>query len=163
MKPSTVLGFQSTAVNNLRRPWQTFKNGELWYGLTKLGSKRHPLTTKQGNKNFYKGTGSAGMGKLDKYGNFIVNWSKVRTYVVPTGLNQTSLKPLVSPEIPQIESRYVGYADGPKDVELAWKNIKDFIELGENYDYKDLDKTDYLEEFVNPKVVVDELPEEITK
>lgn len=156
MKASSVLNFQSSPVANLRRPWQTFKDGQIWYGLTKLGSKRHQLTSKQGNKHFYKGTGSTGVGKLNNAGNYIMNWSKVRTYVVPTDLYLSNMKPLVSPTTPQIEQRFVGYSDGPKDAELAWKNIVDFIEYGENYDQQDLEKNEYMEEYVNPKVVKDQ-------
>lgn len=150
MKGSQVLSFQQTAVANLRRPWQTFKDGQIWYGQTKLGSKRHPLTTKQGNKHYYKGTGSAGYGKLNQYGQFIVDWAKVRTYVVPADLHSTDLKALVSPHTPQIYQKYVGYPDGAKSAELAWKNTVDFIEYGENYNDQDLEASGYLEEFVNP-------------
>lgn len=164
MRASTVLNFQNTASNALRRPWQTFKDGQIWYGITKLGSKRHPLTTKQGNKHYYKGTRSSGIGSLDKYGSYSVNWSKVRTYVVPTSTSE-GLKALVSGNVPQIKQKFVGYQDGPKDAELAWNNIKKFIELGENYDVVDYEGVDYLQEFINPKVVEDnlELPNEITK
>lgn len=154
MRASSVLNFQASATANLRRPWQTFRDGQIWYGSIKSGSKRHTLTTKQGNKNFYKGTGSSGIGKLNNAGNYIVNWSKVRTYVVPVDLHTTNLKPLVSPNSPQIEQRFIGYKDGPKDGELAWKNIVDFIEYGENYDDQNLES--YKEEYVNPKLVKNE-------
>lgn len=151
MRASQVCHFQSTCVSNLRRPWQTFRDGQIWYGFTTRGSKRHPLTTKQGNKNFYKGTGSTGYGKLNKNGTYIVNWEKVRTYVVPADLYNTELKALVSPNVPEIYQKFVGYEDGVKNPELAWKNIKDFIEFGENYNDQDLEKNEYLEEFVHPK------------
>lgn len=150
MKASRVLSFSETPQKALRRPWQTFRDGQLWYGITNRGSKRHPLTSKQGNKNFYKGTGSSGIGKLDKHGRYIINWEKVRTYVVPGDLHNTELRALVSPNVPQIRQKYTGYWDGPKSPELAWKNIVDFIENGENYDFQDLEANEYFEEYVNP-------------
>lgn len=158
-----MLNFQASVTANLRRPWQTFKDGQIWYGVMKSGSKRHSLTTKQGNKNFYKGTGSTGVGKLNDAGNYIVNWTKVRTYVVPADMHLSNMKALVSPNSPQIQQNYIGYQDGAKDGELAWNNIVDFIEYGENYDNQDIEKNGYKEEYVNPKVVQSdvELPDEI--
>lgn len=78
-----------------------------------------------------------------------MDWSKVRTYVVPPDLQNTELKALVSPNVPQIYQRYIGYSDGPKSAELAWQNVVDFVEHGENYDNRDLEKNDYLEEYIN--------------
>lgn len=153
MRASAVLNFQQSTTANLRRPWQTFRDGQIWYGLTTRGSKRHPLTSKQGNKHYYKGTGSSGYGKLNKAGQYIVNWEKVRTYVVPADLHNTDLKPLVSGNVPQIYQRFEGYSDGIKSPELLWNNIKDFIEYGENYNDQDLEKNNYLEEFIHPDVI----------
>lgn len=158
MKASQVSYFQLSISASLRRPWAKNKDGTLWYGQFKTGTKRHPLTTKQGNKTFYKGTRSAGYGKLNSAGHFIMDWSKVRTYVVPADLNTTELKPLVSPNTPQIWQVYKGYKDGAIDPELAWNNIKDFIEHGVNYsDEGDLEKNDYLIEVVNPKLTESDL------
>lgn len=80
-----------TQINQLLRPWKTFKDGTLFYGTTKNGSKRHPLTSKQGNKNYYKGTRSSGIGSHTAYGKYTINWEKVRTYVVPAGLSNTDV------------------------------------------------------------------------
>lgn len=44
------------------------------------------LTTKDVNKGFYKGTGTGRMGTHDKWGGFKVDYSLVRTYVVPKDL-----------------------------------------------------------------------------
>lgn len=44
------------------------------------------MTTKQTNKGFYKGTGSGSMGRHTEHGGYIIEWDKVRTYVVPGGL-----------------------------------------------------------------------------
>lgn len=153
MRATQILNFQQTATSNLRRPWQTFKDGQIWYGLTTRGSKRHALTTKQGNKHYYKGTGSSGYGFFNKAGKYIINWSRVRTYVVPADLQHTELKALVSPNVPEIYQKYIGYKDGVKSADLAWKNITDFIEYGENYNDQDIEANQYLEEFVNPKIV----------
>lgn len=52
MKVSQVLSFQGSVSSALRRPWQTFRDGTLYYGQLKSGSKRHALTGKQGNKHY---------------------------------------------------------------------------------------------------------------
>lgn len=150
MRTSAVLHFQHSATASLRRPWQTFRDGQIFYGITKTGSKRHPLTTKEGNKHFYKGTRSTGYGRLNKAGQYIVDWLKVRTYVVPADLSSTPLRPLVSSNTPQVRQTFEGYTDGFKDPQLAWDNIKDFIEYGENYNDIDLEKSDFHEKFVSP-------------
>lgn len=85
-----------------------------------------------------------------------MNWSRVRTYVVPADLQTSDLKALVSPNVPEIYQKYVGYDDHAKSADLAWKNIVDFIEYGENYDNQDLEANEYREEFVNPKVIKSE-------
>jgi large subunit ribosomal protein L41 len=52
--------------------------------LQTLRYRRLRLTTKDVNKGFYKGTRTGNMGRHTKYGGFIVDWSKVRTYVCPS-------------------------------------------------------------------------------
>jgi hypothetical protein len=47
---------------------------------------RLALTTKQANKGFYKGTGTGSTGRHTKHGGYIIEWDKVRTYVVPKNL-----------------------------------------------------------------------------
>ncbi|ODV77370.1 uncharacterized protein CANTADRAFT_91823 [Suhomyces tanzawaensis NRRL Y-17324] len=157
MRASAVHSFQQTAAASLRRPWQTFRDGQIWYGLTKRGNKRLPLTTKQGNKHYYKGTRSTGIGSLNSNGTYIINWEKVRTYVVPADLHNTELKALVSPKVPQIYQKYVGFQDGAKSPELAFDNVVNFIEHGENYNDVDLEQSNYLEEFVSSKVKEQEM------
>lgn len=49
--------------------------------------RKFPLTTKDINKGFYKGTGSGSMGRHTKFGGYVLDWQKVRTYVVPPELN----------------------------------------------------------------------------
>ncbi|KAI8339933.1 mitochondrial ribosomal protein L27-domain-containing protein [Chlamydoabsidia padenii] len=58
------------------------------------GAKRLQLTAKQGH-NFYKGTGSGAMGRHTKNGGYKVDWTKVRTFVVPN-LEGFTLAPYVS-------------------------------------------------------------------
>ncbi|KAL0085782.1 mitochondrial ribosomal protein L27-domain-containing protein [Phycomyces blakesleeanus] len=62
------------------------------------GTRRLQLTAKQGH-NFYKGTGSGAMGRHTKQGGYKVDWSKVRTFVVPD-LQNFSLGPYVSRKTP---------------------------------------------------------------
>lgn len=52
--------------------------------LQTLRYRRLRLTTKDVNKGFYKGTRTGNMGRHTKYGGFVVDWSKVRTYVCPS-------------------------------------------------------------------------------
>lgn len=85
-----------------------------------------------------------------------MNWSRVRTYVVPADLQNSDLKALVSPNVPEIYQKYVGYDDHAKSAELAWNNVVDFIEYGENYNTQDLEANQYSEEFINPAVIKSE-------
>ena len=49
-----------------------------------VGRYRHlKLTTKDVNKGFYKGNRTGSMGRHTKYGGYVIEWNKVRTYVVP--------------------------------------------------------------------------------
>ena len=65
--------------------------------------RRLALTTKQVNGGYYKGTGSGSMGRHTKHGGYIIEWEKVRTYVVPSDLASfevTFLAPLLkSPQL----------------------------------------------------------------
>lgn len=114
----------------LLRPWKRYRDGTLFYGLTKTGNKRWALPTKKGNKNYYKGTNSNGVGRITKIQQFIVQWDKVRTYVVPPNLASTNLKPLVDPTVLNVANTYSGY-DGPTDPKLYRKKIMEFVEFGE--------------------------------
>lgn len=52
-----------------------------------VGKYRHlKLTTKDVNKGFYKGNRTGAMGRHTKYGGYVIDWNKVRTYAVPEGL-----------------------------------------------------------------------------
>ena len=121
MKPSTIL--------QLTRPWKKFRDGTLFYGLSKSGNNRIALTTKQRNKTMYKGTRSSGIGKHTKHGQYVIQWNKVNTFVVPKFVN-LDLKPLVSTNVPELKHEYVGYSKGPLDTKLYFDKLKQFIEQG---------------------------------
>ncbi|KAL0638950.1 60S ribosomal protein L27, mitochondrial [Maublancomyces gigas] len=57
--------------------------------------RRLALTTKQVNGGYYKGTRSGSMGRHTKHGGYIIDWKKVRTYVVPD-LEEFKLTPFVT-------------------------------------------------------------------
>ena len=48
-----------------------------------LGAKRGRLTSKMGNKNYYKGKGGAPMGRHTKKGGYVIDPSRKPVYVVP--------------------------------------------------------------------------------
>lgn len=50
------------------------------------------LTTKDVNKGFYKGTRTGRMGTHDKWGGYQIDYSLVRTYVVPKSLDEFSVR-----------------------------------------------------------------------
>lgn len=50
--------------------------------------RRLALTTKKARKGFYKGTGTGSTGTHTKHGGFVIDYDKVRTYVVPPKLNE---------------------------------------------------------------------------
>ncbi|PVU97189.1 hypothetical protein BB561_000694 [Smittium simulii] len=58
------------------------------------GAKHGVLTAKQG-RNFYKGNRTGSTGHHTIHGRYIIEWDKVRTYVVPD-LTDCKLKPYVS-------------------------------------------------------------------
>jgi large subunit ribosomal protein L41 len=45
--------------------------------------RRLPLSPKQAGKEYYKGNRVGKMGTITRYGNFVPDWSKIRTYVYP--------------------------------------------------------------------------------
>ncbi|CAD0113932.1 unnamed protein product [Aureobasidium uvarum] len=102
--------------------------------------RRLALTTKQAGKDYYKGTGSGSMGRHTKYGAYRIDWSKVRTYVVPdlsdfqvclrSSLCQTchrltpcQLKPFVAENIdtPTRTHQFAGNVTGKMYLD-AWKS-----------------------------------------
>lgn len=135
MKPSSIL--------QLTRPWKKYRDGTLFYGLSKAGNKRTPLTTKQGNKTMYKGTRSSGIGRHTKHGQYVIQWNKVNTFVVPQFIN-LDLKPLVSTNLPELKHEFSGYSKGPLDTKLYFDKLRHFIEYG-NVQTKATDINCYVE------------------
>ncbi|KAI8068012.1 mitochondrial ribosomal protein L27-domain-containing protein [Gongronella butleri] len=62
------------------------------------GAKRLQLTAKRGH-NYYKGTGSGAMGRHTKKGGYMIDWARVRSFVVPD-LEGFTLGPYVSRKTP---------------------------------------------------------------
>ncbi|CDK26612.1 unnamed protein product [Kuraishia capsulata CBS 1993] len=130
MRATQVTYFQETVSALLRRPWQTWRDGAPFYGTDRSGNKRLPMTTKSGNKNFYKGTRSSGIGKHTKQGGYLINYDRVRHFVAPAGLEQTNLKPYVSSNSPSIRHTFEGYTKGAVDPELYLEKVKEYVETG---------------------------------
>ncbi|CAM9958708.1 unnamed protein product [Pylaiella littoralis] len=63
--------------------------------ISKSARKRIPMTSKMGNKNFYKGKGSTKEGKLNSRGRFIADPEK-RLEIIAPDLDGFKLKPYVS-------------------------------------------------------------------
>ncbi|KAH3900551.1 probable 54S ribosomal protein L27, mitochondrial [Saccharomycodes ludwigii] len=118
-----------TPIAQLLRPWKKFRDGSLFYGLTKTGNKRVALTTKDGNKTMYKGTRSSGIGRHTKKGLYIINWNKVRTFVVPQVPN-LQLKPLVSHKCPPLKQTFPSYKQGPMDTKFYYDRLLEYIKYG---------------------------------
>lgn len=54
-----------------------------------VGRYRHlKLTTKDVNKGYYKGNRTGSTGWHTKYGGYMIDWDKVRTYVVPKNISE---------------------------------------------------------------------------
>lgn len=129
MRPTTVNLFKESPISLLTRPWKKFRDGTLFYGDSKTGTRRTALTTKQGNKTMYKGTRSSGIGKHTRYGGYTIQWRKVRTFVTPEHYN-TDLKPLVSHNVPELKHQFKGYAKGSLDTKLYFDKLKEYIQNG---------------------------------
>ena len=63
--------------------------------------RRLALTTKQANKGFYKGTGTGSTGRHTKHGGYVIEWDKVRTYVVPPNLKSFNVSPIEWTKLPR--------------------------------------------------------------
>ncbi|KAH6680312.1 mitochondrial ribosomal protein L27-domain-containing protein [Halenospora varia] len=73
---------------------------------------RLALNTKSTNKGYYKGTGTGSTGWHTKHGGYIIDWEKVRTYVVPEGLSNCKLSPFVTKKIRPQKGRFEGDPKG---------------------------------------------------
>ncbi|KAJ9151110.1 hypothetical protein NKR23_g3309 [Pleurostoma richardsiae] len=83
------------------------------------------LTTKDINKGYYKGTRTGSMGRHTKYGGYVIEWHKVRTYVVPPGLDTFKLTPFVTKNMAPTwgAGRYEA-KEGPRSPELYLRRWK---------------------------------------
>ncbi|KAF2812263.1 uncharacterized protein BDZ99DRAFT_382883 [Mytilinidion resinicola] len=85
--------------------------------------RRLQLTTKQAGKDYYKGNRVGSHGRHTKHGKYIIEWQKVRTYVCPRDLENSSLTPFVARRI-EIERGTFAGTKGPMDGEAyleRWK------------------------------------------
>jgi large subunit ribosomal protein L41 len=64
------------------------------------------LTTKQAGHDYYKGTRTGTVGRHTKHGGYIVNYDRVRTYVVPSGLDTFELTPFVTQKVRPMRGAY---------------------------------------------------------
>ncbi len=61
--------------------------------ILSVGRYRHlKLTTKDVGKGFYKGNRTGSMGRHTKYGGYVIEWNKVRTYAVPQNLKDFKVR-----------------------------------------------------------------------
>jgi len=82
------------------------------------------LTTKDVNKGFYKGTRTGSMGRHTKYGGYVIEWNKVRTYVVPD-LTDFKLTPFVTNKVRPVWGGFEGDKLGPRNPKTyisRWKS-----------------------------------------
>lgn len=73
------------------------------------------LTTKDVKKGFYKGNRTGAMGRHTKYGGYLIEWEKVRTYAVP------SLKDFKVRFVPVLLFRETLRRGGFRGVEEKWR------------------------------------------
>ena len=83
------------------------------------GARRTRLTSKQGNKDYYKGKRAGAMGTLTAYGNFVPDPLKMRQWVIPD-LTGFELRPYV--------------ARTCRPVQDAPKNVRTFMEQVARYE-----------------------------
>ncbi|KAI9844527.1 MAG: hypothetical protein M1838_002154 [Thelocarpon superellum] len=92
--------------------------------------RRLALTTKQVNGGYYKGNRTGSMGRHTKHGGYIIEWDKVRTYVVPSGLRDFQLTPFVTRTMKPTRGRFQGLSKGPLSAERYLERWK--VENGED-------------------------------
>ncbi|KXT06943.1 hypothetical protein AC578_7100 [Pseudocercospora eumusae] len=92
--------------------------------------RRLALTTKQGPHNYYKGNRTGAMGRHTKYGGYVIDWKKVRTYVCPD-LAGFHLTPFVVTRIRRPERDYFGHTETNSRMD-GKEYIKKWKEAGGN-------------------------------
>lgn len=68
--------------------------------------QRLALTTKQVNGGYYKGTGTGSTGRHTKHGGYVIEWRKVRTYIVPSSLKEFRLSPFVTKKMEPLRGKF---------------------------------------------------------
>ncbi|RDW70571.1 mitochondrial 54S ribosomal protein mL41 [Aspergillus mulundensis] len=89
------------------------------------------LTTKQVNGGYYKGNRTGSMGYFAKNGSYVIDWKKVRTYVVPENLSSFKLTPFVTNLMNPTKSKYTQEVERngrTYTVDTALRG-KDFLEI----------------------------------
>lgn len=68
-----------------------------------MGARRDPMTSKRGNKEFYKGRGARPAGVPTKSGGYLILQNRIPHIVVPD-LTDFQLKPYVSLKAPKVDT-----------------------------------------------------------
>jgi hypothetical protein len=90
--------------------------------LQVLRYRRTKLTTKDVGKGFYKGNRTGAMGRHTKYGGYVVEWEKVRTYVAPLALKDFKVRPTPAPVASVLTSPRAAHAlCDPRDQAAHWQ------------------------------------------
>ncbi|KAI8822642.1 uncharacterized protein EV422DRAFT_408311 [Fimicolochytrium jonesii] len=84
--------------------------GDVITGLGR-GATRGVLSAKQGNKNYYKGTGSGRMGRWTARGRFILEPWRFRQWMIPKDLSEFQLHPYIDQETPSSVKRGHSFRD----------------------------------------------------
>ncbi|KAL6940151.1 hypothetical protein ACO0QE_004046 [Hanseniaspora vineae] len=147
-KPSTILQAAGFRFNRAGvEVWSTH--------VRRHKNVRLPTTTKDGRNSFYKGTRSSGIGRHTRFGRYVINWDRVRTFVTPEVPN-LHLKPLVSHHVDEFKNKYDAelYPKGAQDGQLYFDSLIKYIKEGETPVSPDLQKTrvfNYSKDWMKPK------------
>ncbi|PGG99185.1 hypothetical protein GX51_06379 [Blastomyces parvus] len=98
---------------------------------TRSLNARLRLTTKQVNGGYYKGNRTGNVGYFGKKkGTYYIDWRKVRTYVVPEGLDTFKLTPFVTKRMEPTRTQYTKtIMIGEREVEVPrGMNGKDYLD-----------------------------------
>ncbi|KAB8221676.1 hypothetical protein BDV33DRAFT_73869 [Aspergillus novoparasiticus] len=109
------------------------------------------LTTKQVNGGYYKGNRTGAMGYFAKNGSYVIDWKKVRTFVVPENLGEFKLTPFVTQRMAPTKSKYT------RDIEKDSKLITVERAFG-GKDYLDMWASDNGQEVLEQERLEQETP-----
>ncbi|XP_065882564.1 large ribosomal subunit protein mL41A-like [Dysidea avara] len=80
-----------------------------------MGARREPMTSKRGNKDFYKGGGAKPTGVPTKKGGYLVLQNRITHIIIPD-LTGFKLKPYVSLSSPKVDPQEL---TGPDLLEMV--------------------------------------------